>query len=155
MKKLNLALLAALAICLGGTSAVYAQAIGSPAGAAAPSGSKHIATAQVVVGASATLLARARSGRQSVTIENTGTNGLFIGDASVTGATGYILWAILAGQRTRRSPFSTKGRDAEFVDVAATTFEAFGAGYHARTPRHSHPFEGWRAAGLLRPDSEK
>jgi|GEM_PF-4265337 len=89
MKNIVLARLAVLAISLAGTSAVYAKAIGVPAGAAGLSGSKHIATAQVVVGASA--IARARPGRQSVTIENTGTNGLFIGDASVTGATGYIL----------------------------------------------------------------
>lgn len=60
-----------------------------PASCLAPSDS--VATGQVSIGATATLIAAARPGRSSVTIVNGGTTDVFIGGSGVTTTTGMLL----------------------------------------------------------------
>lgn len=57
----------------------------------APYANSSFATSQVSVGASATPIVAARSGRGSVTIENTGTTVIYIGNSAVTTGTGFYL----------------------------------------------------------------
>jgi hypothetical protein len=54
-------------------------------------GADTVATAQVTVGTSATVIAAARAGRSSITITNMGTTDVLIGLAGVTTANGLLL----------------------------------------------------------------
>lgn len=69
--------------------------------AKAEDGVNNLNTNQVSVTSSATLVAAARPGRQSATVENTGTNPLYCGsNASVTTGTGMLLPGILGAAVT-------------------------------------------------------
>lgn len=73
-------------ICIDLTGAFVSCGGGSAAAAA------NLATLQVSVGTSATLVAASRSGRQFVSIENTGTTAAYCGQTSgVTTSTGHLL----------------------------------------------------------------
>jgi hypothetical protein len=65
--------------------------VGSPA---------NVSTAQVTVVTTATLVAASRSGRQTVTIENTGTTAFYVGGAGVTAATGFLVPGVLGASLT-------------------------------------------------------
>lgn len=56
-----------------------------------PIGSSAVATAQVGVAASSTLVAAARLGRNAVTVQNLGTTAVYLGPSGVTTATGLLL----------------------------------------------------------------
>src|SRR5215467_935509 len=60
----------------------------------APGTTGNIATGQVTVGATATLIAAARPGRVSITIINNGTTDVFLGPSGVTATTGLLLLGI-------------------------------------------------------------
>ena len=49
------------------------------------------ATSQVTVGTTPTLISAARDGTDTVTIENLGTTGVYIGNAGVTTTTGFLI----------------------------------------------------------------
>lgn len=54
-------------------------------------GSNAIATTQVGVAATSTLVSAARLGRNAVTVENLGTTAVYLGASGVTAATGLLL----------------------------------------------------------------
>lgn len=56
--------------------------------------------AQVSVGATATLIAALRSGRNSITVENTGTTAIYLGGSGVTTSTGVLLPGVLGASIT-------------------------------------------------------
>jgi hypothetical protein len=58
------------------------------------------ATAQVVVGTTATLISAARDGTDDVTIVNFGTTQVFIGNANVTTGTGFPLPGVVGASLT-------------------------------------------------------
>lgn len=65
-----------------------------------PNVAENIATGQTTVGATATLIAVARVGRYSITVENSGTTDLFVGDAQVTAGTGVLLPGVVGASIT-------------------------------------------------------
>lgn len=56
-----------------------------------PAGLSTLATAQVSVAATATVIAAARTGRSQVTVTNLGTTDVFLGGSGVTTTTGILL----------------------------------------------------------------
>lgn len=97
------------------TSATPVQIINPTTGASyvpgsTPAGSDNIATSQVSVGTSATLIAAARPGRKGITITNiTGTQQIFIGNTGVAANTGALIPAAVAGSQTIPSSAAVYG----------------------------------------------
>lgn len=60
----------------------------------------NLATGQVVIGNTSTLIAAARTGRQSLTVENHGGVPVFLGSAGVTVSTGIFLSPAAGAQKT-------------------------------------------------------
>lgn len=76
---------------------------------------QNLATAQVTVGTSATLLAALRSGRNAITVENAATTAVYIGGIGVTIANGFLLPGVVGASIT--IPF----QGALYGIVAAST----------------------------------
>jgi type II secretory pathway component PulC len=69
--------------------------------AVSPSGTGNLAAAPVTVGATATLIAAARAGRQTVTVTNEGTTAIrYSSNASMTSAQGALLPGVLGASVT-------------------------------------------------------
>ncbi len=63
-------------------------------------GSANFATAQASVGATATSIVGARTGRGAVTVENHGTTAVYLGGSGVTAATGLLLPGVVGASVT-------------------------------------------------------
>lgn len=89
-----------------------------------PYANANLATSQVSVGATATQIVAARSGRGSLTIENAGTTALWIGaDATVTSSTGFLLPGVAGASVTVPSAtavFGITGGGSQTVTVLET-----------------------------------
>lgn len=86
-----------LAALVAGLSATQPVSLASAISVAAPD---NIATAQVSVAATATLIAAARAGRRSITVEQLGTTAVYLGAAGVTTGIGVLLAATVGSSVT-------------------------------------------------------
>lgn len=72
-------------------------------------------TAQATIGTTATLIVAARSGRDTVVVENHGTTDVYVGPAGVTAATGLLL------PGTKGASIAIETTDAVYGVVASGT----------------------------------